>query len=79
MIIITEQMAERGGICEICKIPITNGIGPSGMPLVTEFLHMFPSSHVFFEAGNFHDVLYHKGCTENDRLSADKKFLELML
>lgn len=64
--------------CPQCKENF-NGVGPSDLPLLTEFLHMLPSSHLFYQAACFHDLLYHKGCTEADRKSADETFLQLML
>jgi hypothetical protein len=72
-------MAERGGICPVCQRSVANGVGPSDMPLATEFLHTLPSSHLFYEPANLHDVLYHIGNTEKDRKKADKMFLEHML
>lgn len=71
--------------CPICGeatakgIPIANGVGPADMPLATKFLHMLPSSHLFYDSANLHDILYHIGRTEEDRKNADNKFLEHML
>jgi len=78
MIIITEQMAEFGGVCPVCKKLVANGVGGENDPL-TPLLHELPSSHLFFDSANLHDVLYHIGRTERDREKADKKFLEHML
>lgn len=72
-------MKKAPNFCPKCKNDVTNGVGPSDLPAVTKFLHTLPSSHMFYESANWHDYLYHKGCTEDDRLKADKKFLELML
>lgn len=69
--------------CPICgeekSKGIGNGVGPSGMPLARKFLHMLPSSHLFYDSANLHDILYHIGRTEEDRKNADNKFLEHML
>lgn len=64
--------------CPRCLMDVTNGIGPADLPLVTEFLHMLPSSHIFYEAANWHDIAYHLGTTELDRKNADRMFLGLM-
>jgi hypothetical protein len=65
--------------CPICGEAVANGIGPADLPLTTKFLHMLPSSHLFYDSANLHDRLYHIGRTESDRKNADKKFLEHML
>jgi len=66
-------------LCPRCLVDCTNGVGPADMPEVTKFLHRLPSSHMFYESANWHDYLFHLGHTDEDRLKADKKFLELML
>jgi hypothetical protein len=73
MIIITD------GTCPICGKSVANGVGPSDLPLATEFLHTLPSSHLFYESACLHDVLYHIGKNEKDRKNADKMFLDHML
>lgn len=64
--------------CPICRADVTNGLGPSGLPMFTKFLQLLPSSHLFSDAANWHDMLYHSGSTESDRKKADDIFLELM-
>jgi hypothetical protein len=56
-----------------------NGVGPSGLPIVTKFLQVLPSSHLFYDAANWHDYFYHTGSTDADRKNADDAFLALML
>jgi len=70
---------KSSNFCPNCKKNVTNGVGPSGLPEVTKFLHNLPSSHLFFHDANWHDLAYHIGRTEEDRKKADETFLENML
>lgn len=73
-------MIEKAPIfCHECRRDVTNGIGPADMPEVTKFLHRLPSSHMFYESANWHDLNYHLGKTEDDRKKADDYFLKCML
>lgn len=79
MIEISEELAKNGGVCPVCGKAVANGIGPEDMPLATKFLHTLPSSHLFYQSANLHDILYHIGRTETDRENADKMFLNHMI
>ena len=65
-------------VCPMCLKDVSNGVGPSGLPLVTKFLQVLPSSHLFYEPANFHDLAYHLGVKESDREKADLMFLVRM-
>jgi len=69
---------EKKGICGSCGEDVGNGVGAKGSVL-TPILNNLPSSHIFREPANAHDVFYHQGKTESTRKIADKIFLELML
>lgn len=66
-------------ICPYCSLDVTNGVGPSDCEIVTKLLHNLPSSHLFYDAANYHDLAYHIGSDEQDRKKADEIFLENML
>lgn len=66
-------------VCPHCLKDVTNGVGPSDLPLVTKFLSELPSSHIFRIAANWHDYSYHLGYREVDRTMADEFFYRDML
>jgi hypothetical protein len=77
---ITDLMAFNNGICPICGLAFQkNGVGPSGNGEFTKLLHSLPSSHIFAEAANLHDVFYHYRLNDQDRKKADDIFLARML
>jgi len=69
---------EKKGICGSCGEDVGNGVGAKGSVL-TPILNNLPSSHIFREPANAHDVFYHIGKTEGERKIADKVFLAKML
>lgn len=66
-------------ICPHCKTKIGNGVGPADCEVVTKLLHNLPSSHLFYDAANYHDLAYHIGGGELQREFADYLFLKRML
>ena len=78
MVFLSENLAQNGGICPVCGKMVANGVGGENDPL-TPLLHELPSSHLFYDSANLHDVFYHVGRSEIDRKNADKRFLEHML
>jgi hypothetical protein len=52
-------MSVYNGICPKCKQKIANGVGPEAIPELTKILNDLPSSHVFRDAADDHDVRYH--------------------
>ena len=72
MITITEEMAERGGICPECgKFFRPNGIGPEDIPELTTVLDKLPSSALLRYGARFHDWMYHLGVLWGPRELAD--------
>lgn len=65
-------------VCPICGLDVSNGVGPAGLHIITKFLQVLPSSHLFYEPANYHDLEYHWGRTETDREKADLRFLMRM-
>ena len=47
-------------VCECCGKVVANGVGPSGMPIVTTILNKLPSSHIFYRDACNHDMNYHR-------------------
>ena len=62
-------------ICKYCGKEVSNGVGPANGGIITEVLHDLPSSHIFKEAADDHDLDYHSGTTESDKRWADNMFL----
>jgi len=72
MIVITERMAERGGICPVCqKWFRPNGIGPTDVKELVTVLNELPSSHLLRYGANWHDWAYHLGPAWGTRDEAD--------
>lgn len=71
-------MMKAPSFCTRCLVATGNGIGPADIPILTKFLQIFPSSHLFKNAANWHDYLYHLGLNEADRKKADDTFLYFM-
>jgi hypothetical protein len=72
-------MMKNSYLCSVCGADVTNGVGPSGLPIVTKFLQVLPSSHLFYMPACYHDIDYHLGATELHRKLADEFFLQRML
>jgi hypothetical protein len=72
-------MEDAPNICPYCLNDVTNGVGPSNLPEVTELLNNLPSSHIFRKAADWHDYFYHLGYSEFHRRAADEYFYSLML
>ncbi len=60
--------------CPLCKKVVCNGVGPSALPHLTFLLNSLPSSHIFREAADGHDLGYHLGFIEEARYRADRQF-----
>jgi len=59
-------------VCENCGEVVANGVGPSGMPIITTILNMLPSSSIFYRDACDHDMNYHR---QIGRELADNMFL----
>lgn len=55
----TQEEINAEYVCPVCGEVVVNGVGPSGMPIVTTVLNKLPSSHVFYRPACQHDVDYH--------------------
>lgn len=62
------------------KKEICNGMGPSSLPFVSEYL--IPDTFLGLDmkrCGDIHDYMYHKGKTKTDKVIADNVFLANMM
>jgi hypothetical protein len=77
---LNDILAFNNGKCSICGLAFQrNGVGPAGNGEFTKFLNSLPSSHIFAESANLHDVFYHYKLSEKDRKRVDDIFLARML
>jgi len=77
---VNDILAFNNGRCPICDCVFQrNGVGPAGNGEFTKFLNSLPSSHIFAESANMHDVFYHYKLSEKDRKRADTIFLARMI
>ena len=71
-IVVTDEMAYKGGICVICgKYYTPNGIGPVCLPQLTTVLNNLPSSHILRHGARYHDWYYHFADNWGKRSDAD--------
>ncbi len=72
MVVITEEMATKGGVCPICgKFFKPNGVGPMDSKTLTTILNKIPSSSILRYGANYHDWAYHIGKRFGSRRKAD--------
>jgi len=78
MIDITEETAQKGGLCPICgKYFQPNGIGPMSIPKISTMLDKLPSSHLLRYGANFHDWYFHLGENWGTQEEADNMMFDL--
>lgn len=62
-------------VCMRCGEIVANGVGPSGLPMITTILNKLHSSHIFYIDACEHDEGYH---LQEGKDLVDRKFLESM-